>query len=203
MLNTGTRKKKSKIEETDEEELDYEDTVDIPGESELVGDFLEESMSDDELEDGECELEEEEEISEMIQKCMERGDLNKLKSILKEKEDRCKKLQKEVLMEQSKEKKRREMQAILDRIEKIDRANSNLQRSLANSRDNTPDHGQVKIKTKKTTKAAEKRKQPDRRIVREKANDNARDKEQEKRSEYNDILSSFLRLKKWRKPTIL
>ena len=133
MLNTGTRKKKSKIEETDEEELDYEDTVDIPGESELVGDFLEESMSDDELEDGECELEEEEEISEMIQKCMERRDLNKLKSILKEKEDRCKKLQKEVLMEQSKEKKRREMQAILDRIEKIDRANSNLQRSLANS----------------------------------------------------------------------
>ena len=69
---------------------------------------------------------------------MRKGDLDKPKKILKIKEEKCKRLQKEVQMEQISQKKRKEMQAVLAKIAKVNKTATSLQKSLASSRESTP-----------------------------------------------------------------
>ena len=110
MLNAGTaHRKQKKVTESEEEELDYmDDVIDIHGESELTGGFLDEEEVQEELEEGECETDEDEKQNNEIRLCMETGNLEKLKKILKQKEEKCKRLQQEVKRENSKEAARKE-----------------------------------------------------------------------------------------------
>ena len=85
-MNSGKAAKNKWVTEEPIEELDYEeeDYVDIHGEADLVGDILSETES---LEDGECESNSEDESGqEEIDECIRSGNLEKLKRILKEKE---------------------------------------------------------------------------------------------------------------------
>ena len=191
-MNTGKAKRRNK-EESSEEELDYEDNVDLHAEAELVGEYMDSSESENELEEGEYESEEEENKDLLMKKCIENGDIEKLKQILKEKEDKKKRLQREVLKEQNKEKRRKEMQSILLKIAEVDKANSNLQRSLTSSRENTPSHSPGKASARKPNTTDRKKTKRDQCIVRQR--EESKEREQEKRSEYNDILFSFLKLK--------
>ena len=116
---------------TQEEELDYDEYL-SQGESEEDGEIVSSEQSEEE--DEETSGEEDPEI----QKCMKTGDINKLKAILKAKEDRCKKLRREVAREKQREKKDKEMQEILGKIGKANKAQRSLQRSLASTRNNSP-----------------------------------------------------------------
>ena len=180
-----TKKNTQVMSSSSEEELDYVD-VDLQGEAELVGDFNDE-MSDVSKEEGECDSEGESsgQEDEQIKECMEKGDLEKLKKILKLKEERCRRLQREVKKEHDSQKKKKEMQAILERIQQADRTACNLERSLANSRESTPKHSPVKSKKSGSSKKRGQRKEDPRN----------KEQDQDKKSEYRDVLSSMLELK--------
>ena len=137
----GTRGKKHRSFVSSEEELDYEDTVNLHREAELVGEFMEEDeeiSSGEELEEGKCASDSEgNDYSEEIQECMKKGNLAKLKQILKLKEEKCKHLQKELHKDREAAKKRKEMEEVLARIQQADKTAHSLQQSLTNSREQT------------------------------------------------------------------
>ena len=183
---------KKRKESTDEEqELDYNDEVDIHAEEELIGGFKSEDEALDSREEGECESDEDmyngDSDAETVAECMARGDSNKLKLILKQKEEKCQKLQTEVRKVQMNQKKKKEMETILAKTEKMDRTVNQLQLSLANSRNNSPANSPKKGKKRAKPKANENSSR--------KKTSGRKDTEHDKRSEYKDVLSSLIKLK--------
>ena len=144
-LNKGKPKKNHrKVEsEESEEELDYNDTIDLHGEAELLGQFGSEEDSKNSRETGECDSsgdssDEKEDYDSQIKKCVATGNISRLKQILKLKEEKVKKLQKEVRKEMVDSRRRKEIKCLLEKIEKTDKTAASLQHSLANSKENSP-----------------------------------------------------------------
>ena len=101
---------------SDSENEDYVD-ADITGERELLSDVSSSSVDDseDEREEGQISDEEESEAEVDLQKdptvmeCISKGDISKLRRLLKERQEECVKLKKEVAKEKAKEQKSKEM----------------------------------------------------------------------------------------------
>ena len=99
-----------------------------------------ESLHDSEREEGEISGQEESDDDEEseIELCVKTGNLEKLKKILKRREEDCKKLEKEMKKEKLKEQKSKEMKLVLSKLSKVSQTRRNLKNSLASSRQNSP-----------------------------------------------------------------
>ena len=169
--------------------------TDVEGERDLCGSFDDDELreyenlmrEEDSMEDGEVATEEsEDEEDPEVVACMQSGNLDKLKKILKRREDECVKLKKEVEKTRLKEKQNKEMQAVLDKINKVSKTRKSLQKSISASRQASPaaspqgSRRPTKGKVQKTKQTASTSKETN------KATD---------RSEYEQIFSSFMKLK--------
>ena len=182
--------------ESSEEETEVQTEVDPSGITELCGQNSEEELDyeDDEQdsntegstqEDGQVESESGdasnlENIE--IQWCVENRNLDKLKRILKRRENECKRLQKEKQKELQCEKEDREMKLVLQKLRKVDKTRKSLQRSLNSSRQNSPTSSPKPRKSTKTPRGDSNQKP--------KATKPTQDN-----SEYDQILNSFMNLK--------
>ena len=191
-----------------------DEEVDIPGKQELVEDdqdYLdlnaEEEEEDEFPEEGEIsdseDNKEDDEFAELIQKYTKEGNIKKLKQIVKIKKQKCEQLRKELVAEQWKEREK-ELNEVLSELSKINKRKSDLERSLANSRSNSPDNSPKHQKTRTTTKSTVKRQKVSsmpptsrgRRSCKTPAmTSKGRKSTSEEKSEYEDILHSFLNLK--------
>ena len=160
---------------SDEEQLDYE-----------------ESETEEEIEDGEITSDEQQssEDDQEIKECMEEMNLEKLKRILKKRQEECCKLQSKVKKEKEKDlKKRKEMEKVMEMIKAADKKKACLQKSLESSRTGTRNTTPVSSpKTNKRKSSSNK----DSRVVVKKRNGN---KHKAEASEYSDTLNSLLKLK--------
>ena len=191
-LNSGTSKKRICKE------------VDVLAEQELVEeedlDYLDVEADEDEfLEDGEIEEDEEEledEYEHLISKYSAEGNVIKLKKILELKKKKCENLQIELEAEQQREKDR-EIQDILDEMSKVNKAKLCLEKSLASSRASTPcsSPGRRKTQPKSTVKVAMKAKPRVTMSLRGTKQEVGNKKINEEKSEYKELLNTFLSLK--------
>ena len=159
------------------------DEIDIDGENELCGklqDFNCDTEDEMEVEEGELLSEDDTDWDALIQECVEKEDLLGLKAILHQKEENCKKLQERMKREK---KKNKEMQEVLEKLKKVKRTEDQLNRSLANSRSNTPSsspkRNRVKSAIKKPAEGRARKTQPD----------------EKERSEYESMLLKLAALK--------
>ena len=161
----------------EDEELDYEEHVRDENSEIEEG----EVPTDSDEEESEEELEDEE-----VAQCIRSRNLDRLKKILKKRENDCKQLKKEMEKEKLREKQKHEMQELVSKIGKVTKTKCTIQRSLASSKQNSPSH------SPKVQKYRVKGKPPDKkdvRVVQQK------EKPREEGSEYNDLLSTMLKLK--------
>ena len=187
-----------------EEELDYSDDqlemeADPQGEKLLCGSDFDtdqeeedsgesEDREDGQISDSDSNLDEED-MNIEIQKCMKNGNLEKLKAMLKTREEENSKLRRDLAKEKEKEKREKEMKSVLKKLQQANRTRSDLRRSIASSRNTTPS-ASPKKKTHKQQK--------DQRRVIKKKKENEETNRPDKKSEYNDVLESFLKLKQGR-----
>ena len=175
-----------------DEEVDF--TMDLDGECELCGSFDEEdeqeytSLHDSKREAGEISQEDNEMDDSEIEHCVKSGNLDKLKRILKNREEDCKQLEKEVRRECLKEQKDKEMRQILSKLNKVSKMRKELRKSQASSRQGSPcsSPGRRSTMGRRT----------DTRVVRSRKVVEAEreDKQKEQRSEYSEVFKSFLNL---------
>ena len=193
-LNQGMEQHKS------EDELDL--AADVEGERALCGSFDEDEELDyeehvrnenSEIEEREVhmdsdEAESEEELEdEEVAQCICTRNLDKLKKILKKRENDCKQLKKEMEKKKLHEKQECKMPELVSKIRKVTKTKRTLQRSLASSKQNSPSHSPKVQKYRVKGKPPTRKK--DIRVVQQK------EKPREERSEYNDLLSTMLKLK--------
>ena len=173
-LGTNLDAEKELCGSFNEEDLDYEDDLQEESESEPEdGELQSDSLGEESAEEEDTE----------VNRCVKERNIERLKKILKKREDACKKLQKEVLKKKQKEKQDKEMQVLLSKISAVNKTKKNLERSLASSRQPSP------VNSPKPRKQKQKGKQkPDQRVAQS-------SKSREEKSEYTGILSSFLKLK--------
>ena len=121
-------------------------SVDIQREKELCRSFNEEEeleydelmqQENSDLEEGEVSCKSDGE-DEQIQACINSCNIEKLKRILKKKEEANKRLKKEMEREKMKEKEEKEIQALLGQINKANKMQKELQRSIASSKASIP-----------------------------------------------------------------
>ena len=190
------------MEQSSDSDEDMDFSADVEGKRELCGSFdageqldyedLQEVSSDHEegkvfKNDSEEELDSEDEDQKEIEKCVHAGNMEKLRKILKRKEDDCKKLQKEMLKEKERKKKDKEMKQLLDKINKASKTKKSLQRSLATSRQVSPAESPKLRKGTKKEKTLKGRETKDTRSVQSRS--------KQERSEYDDVFNSFMKLK--------
>ena len=191
-------------EEQDSEEEEFDFNADLEGERQLCGSFNEEdemdyeSLQDSDKEDGEIsEQEESEGEDHEIEHCVKTGNLEKLKRILKNRENDCKVLEKEVKKERLKEQKSKEMRQVLSRLNKVSKTRRELRKSLASSRQNSPCRSPKPHSSGNYPGIfSSSKKKTDSRIVRPRSGtENTVEKQKEQHSEYSDVLNSVLKLK--------
>ena len=201
LLNNGKMPRKQQDDSSSEE-----DSLDISGERELVEDDEEYLDIDPEEEDNfpeEGELvesdegeDEEDEFAELIKKYTKEGNVKKLKQILIIKKEKCEALSREIMVEQKKEKDK-QLKEILGELSKVNKRKNDLERSLANSRNNSPEVSPRRQKVKSTKKTSTKVKastSKGRRAVKTPSSTKRTQRTDEKR-EYEEILNSFINLK--------
>ena len=118
---------RSQLSEEEEENSDYVEMItDLDGEKALCGSFNEEeeeayeSLHESDREDGEISEQEDSDVEESeIDLCVKTGNLEKLKRILKKRENDCKQLEQEVKKEKQKEQWDKEMRAVLAKLTKV------------------------------------------------------------------------------------
>ena len=192
-----------------EEVLDYHDEqleleADLKGEKLLCGsdydtDHDELEQDSDEREDGQIsdseESIEEDEMDEEVKSCVRDGNLEKLKKILKVREEENNKLKKDLLKEKEKEKRRnKEMQVVLHKLHMANKMQFDFRRSIASSRNASP------ATSPKTKRSKHSNSKPDQRVVIQKGGNKPKHRtqeemEQRKCSEYDNTFKSFLKLK--------
>ena len=176
--------------------------LDISGEKELVEseeelDYLdvEPGEEDEFLEEGEViEEEEEDEIESLIRKYTKEGNVTKLKQILTLRKERCRQLKQELEDEHKKEKDR-EMKLVLEELERTKKTKTNLERSIASSRSNTPSGSprRSKPKPKSTVKVITKKAPRSKHT--KMAEELPRENWSEEKREYDQVLNSLLNVK--------
>ena len=193
-INYKTLSNKGFANEESEEELDYNsDTMDFEidseGERELCGGS--DNETEEEVEEGEIEdSENETDMEEQIRKCVDNGDLKKLKGLLKKQEEENRKLRLDLKREQEREKqKTKEMKDIVQKLQAAQKTGNSLRKSIASSR-NASRNATPKVSPKKRTN-----KNSDHRIVKKRTGTKQNKDEDKKRGEYSDTLYSFLKLK--------
>ena len=192
-----------------EEELNYQDDqleleTNPSSEKLLCGsdydtDHDESEQDSDEREDGQIsdseESAEEDGMDEEVKTCVRDGNLEKLKKILKAREEENNKLKKDLLKKKEKEKRRnKEMQAVLHKLHMANKTRSDLRRSITNSRNASPATSPKLKRSKHSNSKA------DQRVVIQKGGNKTKQRaqgemEQRKCSEYDDTFKSFLKLK--------
>ena len=200
-LNAGRPQQSDESESSDEETLQL--STDEVGEKELCGSFNEEEENqfekhiqeeDSEMEDGEVETEDSEEDEE-VNECIQKGNLERLKHILKRRQNDCKTLKKEMAEERMKEKKQKEFNEVLEQIGHVNKTKKTLQRSLASSKRSSPASTPMIPMNKKK----ERKKSPT--ILSSKVTKKVPRKETKaqkgrtERSEYAQVFDSLMRLK--------
>ena len=195
LINSGKmpRGRKETVSSSEEE-------FDIHGEEELVEDDvdyldMEADEEDEFLEDGEIPEEENEhsDLQETIAKLAKQGDLKKLKELLSASREKGKRLKQELELEQRKEKDK-EIREVLGELNRINKRNNDLERSIVNSRNGTPSGSPSRKRKPKSTVRMVQKKKTESTRSRSRNEHSSEDSEKEK-SEYEDILSSFLNLK--------
>ena len=175
-------------------------STDVEGERALCGSFDEEEQlvydelmrEQNSMEDGEISGEEtqsEEENDPEVEDCLKAGNLDKLKRILKKREEECKKLKKEMEKEKLKEKQNKEMKAVLEQINKVNKTRRSLQQSISASRHASPADSPKTFKKVVPTGKVTKQK-----VSKKPARGTKEGAATTDRSEYNQILESFLKL---------
>ena len=164
-------------------------------ENELFGtQSSEEPMeSEEEAEEGEITDDEQSSDDEDLAKLVDQLDTNKLKAVLRKRQEECVSLQKKLKKEKEKdEKRKKEAKELLALIKATDKKKANLKRSLDVSRSSTPAQSPKKEKIRKTTTKSDTRKV----VKRKKVDTQQRKKEDpQETSEYKDTLNSLLKLK--------
>ena len=187
-LNTG------RLEASEDEDEMVEVYTDLKGEKELCGSFNEEDKEEYESlrgsgkEDGEISVEEDSEDEDNeIQMCIRTGNLDKLKRILRKREEDCKTLEKEMKRERMKEQKEKEMKQVLSKLTKVSKTRRDLRKSLASSRHSSP-CGSPRVKGKEDRRSS-------RTTGKNKQGESSGLPSKEQRSEYDNVFRSFLNLR--------
>ena len=187
------------LEQEFEEDEYVKVDADIEGERELCGSFNVEdkhelqSLHESDREDGEIsENEDSEQEESEVEFCIRTGNVEKLKKILRKREEDCRMLEKEVKKEQLKERQNKEMKQVLAKLSKVNRTKKDLRRSLAGSRQSSPCDSPTS--SRKTTQ------KEDAQLVQRKKPQGTQKRtatmpSKEQRSEYSDVFNSFMHLR--------